>query len=291
MNTEKSIVAGIDLGPDSEKVVAYAAYMASGMGASVSLLYVLDYLLTPPPYLTSYIEDEKKREEAELSRWKDLLTASGLKTDSRIVVGRLHESFTGVIEEKRPDLLVIGFRSHMFRPSSSERLIMSLRAPMLVVRTRSDAPPVRIGSVRIRKILCPVDFSEHSKKAVSFACSYASVYGAGLTLINVIPSHIIKERLSLWNRMDDRDLERFDDLMRAESEAAISSLSRECGTEGDTEVLEGSPGEMISKFASERSFDLIVIGARGLSYLESILIGSTTEHVLKTSPCPVLVVH
>jgi len=47
---------------------------------------------------------------------------------------------------------------------------------------------------------------------------------------------------------------------------------------------------MICSAADEGAFDMIVMGASGLSYLQDILIGSTTESVLRASPCPVLVV-
>ena len=66
------ILSGIDLGPDTEKNLAYTAYFASRTGATVRLLYIIDYLLTPPAYLSSYIEEEKKREEEEMARLRGL---------------------------------------------------------------------------------------------------------------------------------------------------------------------------------------------------------------------------
>ncbi len=38
-------------------------------------------------------------------------------------------------------------------------------------------------------------------------------------------------------------------------------------------------------------YDLVVMGASGLSYIQGLLVGSTTESVLRSSPCPVLIVH
>lgn len=290
MIPDKYIVSGIDLGPESGTVVSYSAYFASGISAAVKLLYVIDYLLTPPTYLSSYIEEEKKKDERELSRWKDLLNSSGVMAEYRILLGRLHESFISVIEETRPELLVIGYKSHMFRQSSSERLIMSLRVPMLVVRRKSpDIIP--LGSVKIKKILCPVDFSENSKKVLSIARSYALMFSAELILVKIIPPPLITEKWTGWNKMEESDRARFDALMRSEAESAMAAFCKACGVEGEGEVLHGNPGEVISSLADERSCDLIVLDARGLSYLQSILTGSTIEQVLKTSPCPVLVVH
>jgi len=80
MITCRCILAAIDLGPDTEKIVAYAACFSAGTQAPVRLLYVIDYLLTPPSYLTAYIEEEKKREETEMNRWKSLLEKAGISS-------------------------------------------------------------------------------------------------------------------------------------------------------------------------------------------------------------------
>ncbi len=290
MTSRKMIVCGIDLGPATEQVVAYAAFFAGAFRVPVRLLYVIDYLLTPPTYLSSYIEEEKKKEEAAMLRWKGMLTGAGIEADTRIVLGRLHESFTAVLEDEPVELLVIGYKSHLLRPSSSERLVMSLRAPMLVIRTNAAEQP-SVGSVQIRRILCPVDFSENSRKAATLALQYARAFSAELDVINVIPSHLIKKKWMVWSNMDDEDRERFDELMRAEAASTMKTFCDGLGLEKAGEIFHGNPGEVISSLAAGRGTDLVVLGARGLSYLQGMLIGSTTEQVLKSSPCPVLVIH
>jgi nucleotide-binding universal stress UspA family protein len=71
----------------------------------------------------------------------------------------------------------------------------------------------------------------------------------------------------------------------------LSQLVKNFKLPCDGEIIQGKPDERICSAAEAGSYDMIVIGARGLSYLEGVLIGSTTEAILKTSPCPVLVVH
>jgi nucleotide-binding universal stress UspA family protein len=182
-----SIISGVDLGPDTEKNIAYTAYFASKTGATVRLLYIIDYLLTPPAYLASYIEDEKKREEKEMARLQAVMHGFAIKTETSVLLGRLHESFIKVIRETSADMLVIGYKSHLLRPSSSERLIKSLAMPMLVVRGQR-AEKASPGSVKIGKILCPVDFSANSRKALSMAKGYAELFSADLQILHVIPS-------------------------------------------------------------------------------------------------------
>jgi nucleotide-binding universal stress UspA family protein len=284
------ILSGIDLGPDTAKNIAYTAYFASKTGATVRLLYIIDYLLTPPAYLTSYIEGEKKREEKEMSRLQTLLNGFGIKTESSVMLGRLHESFMQVIRETSADLLVIGYKTHLLRPSSSERLVKSLAMPMLVLRGR-HAGNTSPGTITIRKVLCPVDFSGNSGKALSMAKGYAELFSADLHIMHVIPSHMIQERWKQWIKPQAKDRERFEREVYAETVTKFSQIRKEFNITSEGEIVHGIPGEMICSAADAGTYDMIVMGARGLSYLQDVLIGSTTESVLKASPCPVLVVH
>ncbi len=60
----------------------------------------------------------------------------------------------------------------------------------------------------------------------------------------------------------------------------------------ETGVIEaGEPDRRIVSFAKENDIDLIVMGARGLGLIKGMLIGGVTDAVLKSSPCPVLVIH
>ncbi|WP_333656520.1 universal stress protein [Dissulfurispira sp.] len=92
----------------------------------------------PPAYLVPYIEEEKRLNEEGLRKWAEKLNSLGIKTGHAIAVGRLVETFNTAIKEMNTDMLVLGHRSHMVRPSSSERMIKSLDIPMLVVRGESQ---------------------------------------------------------------------------------------------------------------------------------------------------------
>ena len=60
--------------------------------------------------------------------------------------------------------------------------------------------------------------------------------------------------------------------------------------EVESEFAEGNPVDVIMKKSKEGKFDLIIMGARGLSTLKKILVGSVSEGVIKNAPCPVLIV-
>jgi hypothetical protein len=54
---------------------------------------------------------------------------------------------------------------------------------------------------------------------------------------------------------------------------------------------QGEPHKRIVELAREKDSDLIVMGARGLGFIKGMLIGSVTDAVVKSAPCPVLVIH
>ncbi|OGW38547.1 MAG: hypothetical protein A2Y97_02865 [Nitrospirae bacterium RBG_13_39_12] len=281
----KKILAGIDFGQATEKVFSYSLYFAEALKASLTLLYVIDYLVTPPSYIFPYIDKEKRTAEKKFALLKKKLENAGIKAGSEVTVGRLHESFKTEAEKVNADMLVLGFRSHALRRSSSEKLIKGLQMPMLVVRgEKTDS--VRNDSVKIRKILCPVDFSEGSVKALSVARELKDYFFAKLDVIHVFPSHIIKKKIN--KSMDKEKVVK--ELIEHET-GRLSKILKDSGIRESGKIDEGEPYKKIISFSKEEDIDLIVIGARGLGFIKGMIIGSVTDSLLKTSPCPVIVIH
>lgn len=284
MKIEK-ILAGIDLGPDTEKVLSYASLFAKSSGASLKLLYVIDYLVTPPAYLTSYIEEEKKSAEEEFVPWDKRLKDYGVNSEFEVMVGRLNESFEAEVKKAGVDMLILGYRPHVLRRSSSEKLIRGLNMPMLAVRGEK-AESSRIGSLKIEKLLCPVDFSEVSMKALGAAKELNAIFSSKLDVIHVIPSHIIKGKMTEGKDKDKAIRELFQN-----AKDALGKFLSDSGVGKEGVIDEGEPYEKIISFSTANDIDLIVIGAHGLSLTKGTLIGSVADAVLRSSPCPVLVMH
>ena len=150
----KKILAAVDLGPDTGRITAYARWFAGVTGAEeVRLIHVLDYGLTPPAYIQPYLERERGRLEGEIAKWAKKLIDGGVKATGTLEVGRLVETFHGVLESSGAGLVILGYKSHLMRASSSERLIKSLPVPLLVVRGEKPA-----GVPDVKTILCALDF-------------------------------------------------------------------------------------------------------------------------------------
>jgi nucleotide-binding universal stress UspA family protein len=77
---------------------------------------------------------------------------------------------------------------------------------------------------------------------------------------------------------------------RATAVAGLEGLANALGIEGEALVEVGEPGPTICSVAGRDAVDVIVIGSHGHGWLQRVLIGSVSKHVLQHAPCPVLVV-
>jgi nucleotide-binding universal stress UspA family protein len=280
----KKILAGIDFEQDTEKVLSYASFLARQFDASLDLLYVIDYLITPPSYIAPYVEQEKNEALKKFTGVRDLLAKEGIQAKTEVMVGRLQESFETALRKIQADLLVLGFVTHALRRSSAEKLIKGLQMPMLVVRGRK-ADEALSGSLKVKRILCPFDFSDASEKALEIAGELQGIFSSELHIAHIIPDVINKN----IENMDSYKI-----TIHALHEHIMNNMLKvidEKGIKGIPLVDSGIPAKRIVALSEDRDIDLIVIGARGLGFIKGMLIGSVTDAVLKSSPCPVLVVH
>ena len=139
------------------------------------------------------------------------------------------------------------------------------------------------------KILVPTDFSEQSKSALSEAVEWAKLTDGEIQLVHVVG-------VSYWPRIQDSAFPEFEDLsdtLRCDARERLEALrSSAIGSRvsSKTLVLEGTPHDEIARYAHEAGIDLMVIATHGHSGLKRFLLGSTTERIVRSSPCSVLVV-
>jgi len=140
-----------------------------------------------------------------------------------------------------------------------------------------------------RKILCPLDFSRHSNRALDTACELARQNGASLTLMHayVIPSYPLPEGYVLAS--SETVAEILSKTQHAMNEARAKAVAAGV-PDVDIVMSEGAPFTEILRVARESTCDLIVIATHGRTGLKHALLGSVTEKVVRKSPCAVLVV-
>lgn len=141
---------------------------------------------------------------------------------------------------------------------------------------------------RFQKILCPVDFSEHSKAALRMARDLAREHGGRLTVLHVVEPILYPVEYGMAP-VPAEDLETT--VTRNARERLEELVKEEVGGEPvETRVVFGAAWQEICRIAEEEGFDLIVLATHGLTGLKHLLLGSVAERVVRHAPCPVLTV-
>jgi nucleotide-binding universal stress UspA family protein len=140
-----------------------------------------------------------------------------------------------------------------------------------------------------KKILCAVDFSPGSDRAVQKAEELAKALSAEVELFHAyqVPVLALPDAPVTVSPNFVADLtDRAEKLLRSASEP----LQRD-GVPVSTKLVEGVPAEAIAGRAREIGAEMIVLGTHGRSGFRRFLLGSTAERVVRISVVPVLTVH
>ena len=138
--------------------------------------------------------------------------------------------------------------------------------------------------IKIERVLIPVDGSDSSKNAAKYAAHLVNARNPKLYLLNVWEP----VNMTIGGEMAEK--------LREEEQAKSMALLEEyrkllepCGLEVELIARSGRPDYVILNVQDELDCDLIVIGSRGLSVLENVIMGSVVTRVLEGATCPVLV--
>jgi len=146
--------------------------------------------------------------------------------------------------------------------------------------------PTRID---MKRILCPVDFSEFSARALERALPLADWFDARVTALHVVP-YVMPAGPGLPYFPAPLETTK---ARREQAEANLRDFVAPFPATGeviDVRVREGDPWREIAAEVEELPADLVVMGTHGRSGFEHLLLGSVTEKVLRRAPCPVVTV-
>ena len=214
------------------------------------------------------------------------------KSGSEIIHSRsssISESLINYIAEEESDLVVAGTRGlggfkRMLLGSVSSHLVSHSPCPVLVVRK-----PEGGRKIELKRILVASDGSENASRAVALATSLARAVGGKLTFVNVVylppTSYPVDGGAGFDKAMEGLS----EDAERITIEAG--SFAKRNGVEAVTKIVDEfqSPVVAITKLARKGSYDLIVVGTRGLGGFKKLALGSVASGVVHYAHCSVLV--
>jgi nucleotide-binding universal stress UspA family protein len=293
----RRILCPTDFSEFSSRALAHAVPLARWYEAGLAAMHV--YLYLPPPTtklptLTARPRLTPETREAILGQLREFTEparAAGVPLEHLVVEGDPVDEI--VREAGRADLLVLGTHGRrgfekLMLGSVTEKVLRKSPCPVLTVPRRAPGSPPDEAPA-FKSIVCPLDFSEASHRALEYALSLAREADSRLTLLHIVeglPEVEPPERL------------RFDVLAYGESLRRIAG-DRLLGLipEGardwchpEVVVTPGKAYRGILKVAADKQADLVVMGVTGRGQIDRMLFGSTTAQVVRQAACPVLTI-
>jgi len=157
------------------------------------------------------------------------------------------------------------------------------------IRTATREPLQSESDFFIKRILVPIDFSAHSKRALRHALSLAAQFGASLHLLYVVEPTVYPADLgfgqvvypSIEEELGEKGAVELKNMIAQEIPESIKATSG---------VRTGKPHQEILLEAQEKDVDLIVVATHGHTGVEHMLFGSTAERIVRNAKCPVLTI-
>lgn len=215
-----------------------------------------------------YADKLKKELEHE-----NIETAEPILTNQETTSGIIR-----VIQEKNTGLVLLTSDDYTGEEKDTKKanikLIQKTEIPILGVKPGSSA--------EMKKILCPVDLSKNSEKALKNAISWAKIFDSQLLVLSVF------EPLTSTSVFINEGNE---DLFNEHKQFLDSFLKKTDFNDvnWNSEIRSGKPHEEITAAVHEYGADLMIMGSTGRSGIPKKIMGSVAEKMINTMPCSLVV--
>jgi nucleotide-binding universal stress UspA family protein len=209
------------------------------------------------------------------------LKARGVKAETDIRIGTVHDVISRAISRIKPDLIAMGTHGRTgidrwFLGSVTEWLMRHSPVPVLALSAKE-----RLRAPAFRRILVTTDFSEGTPDALEYAFSIAQENESRVTLLHVVND----AGMDVSTKSEDSIIES----VRTRLETFVPDEAWDwCDIRAKVEV--GNPYRMIAKVLEKEKPDLVVMNIHGKGMLDRALLGSTAERVVRSAKCPVLLI-
>jgi nucleotide-binding universal stress UspA family protein len=294
------ILCPVDFSDTARHALHHAVALAKWYHAELMLLYVHHLSAVPAgptEVMPVMVMTPAEREQLLASLRTLVATEIGESVVSRVDVleGSPAHEIVERANKTSADLIVMGTHGasgfeRLVMGSVTEKVMRKALCPVMTVPPRAPdwapVPPL------FKRILCAVDFSDCSMRALKYATSLAMEADACLTVVHIFEvegalpetwSETLTPR-SMRDELIAMERERSEKLAYAVPESARAF----CRVE--TTMASGTPYREILRIARDRRSELIVLGIHGRNAADLLFFGSTANHVVRRAVCPVLTI-
>lgn len=301
MITIRHILCPLDFSRFSRHALEQAVALAREFGAEIAALHVhagapvAEVVTAGPATLgdrSAPVAPQAVSLMRELREVADEVEAAGVTVQTLLADG---DPVAAIVEHAaawRADLIVMGTHGRtgferLLLGSVAEKVLRKAPCPVLTVPPRVSAAA---RGLTFGRILCAIDFSPASLRALEYAASLAGYQGPGVTVLNVVEllaeEHGLREDVALETPDFRAELTRA--AARRLDDAIPVAVRRRCPIR--QMVTLGKAWKEILDVAAEDCSELIVLGVQGRTTADLLLFGSTTQHIVRQATCPVLTI-
>jgi len=292
-----TVLCSIDFSELCQSAVRCSVDLSRQLGARLIVFHSIPYPRNRFQGAAVYREDEDGLHAAELAMEKINRFVGRLTSDYKPVVafGDPVEEVERVARQENAWLVVSAIRDlsglrRMFIGTVVERMARTLTRPLLTVRPGRRAaripPEARFD---LRQIVVGCDFVDATLPAIAYARELARRCRAAIHLMHSVEAPVDEDLpqapLATYRQIQEAQHERLRTRLAGllpPSEPEIAAVT--CA------LTDGHPGETLAAYASRVKADLVVVGVVPHRGMEKVLVGSTTEALLRHAPCPVMTV-
>ncbi|MBL4810322.1 MAG: universal stress protein [Phycisphaerales bacterium] len=293
MTNPKIILAATDFSPCSLVALRQAAELATKTGASLHILNVVSEKDVVQVALISSVargEIESRAIEDSKARLKETATyvLGDIKVELHSVIDHPIDAVIKTIKKINADLLVIGTFGDggPGRGASAFSTKCARRCPIDVLLVHADWPE------KMDSVMACIDFSTYSDKVAQHAAQLATYASAKLKLVHVYSNPFESSRWAGFQHDALDDLITYKDDLLMQLNRIRQRLSNNFpNLTIESELVSGVDyTKAIVARTQKDDIGLVVIGAKGRTKLSYILLGSTTEKVLRDTNNSVLTI-
>jgi nucleotide-binding universal stress UspA family protein len=296
----RRILCPVDFSRFSQHALQQATALAREFGAELTVLHAcavapvtsLAPIGAPLALEPARLGTEERRAiTAELREFIGDAGAAGRPVMTQIVEKDPVAAIVETAARWPADLIVLGTHGRsgferLLLGSVAEKVLRKAPCPVLTVPNRVLSPRQDLGFSRI---VCALDFSAASLRALDYAVSLAAPDGPGVTALHVV--ELFAEGGGMRDEvvLDTPDFRAgLIEFAQQRLRAAIRDEARRCPIA--EAVTMGKAWREILRVAADERADLIVLGVQGRTAADLLLFGSTTQHVVRQAECPVLTI-
>jgi len=300
MTQKAKLLCPLDFSHGSEFALFYANKLAETIDAEVHCVHVID----PTPYGTlmegayvssgsvqASIDRIEEHVKEEFNKTLDKYELLHLEAQGHFLHGDPAQEVIKLADELEVEYIVMathgrtGFDNWVFG-STCEKIVRLSHVPIITLKHPTDECSVKDVHVAFDRILCPLDFSDFSKKALGPATDLCRRFGATLVLAHAVDNRLEYPLLEPGLGMQSMD--------HFETDANKYLDEIASGIEGitvETLVESGNPYKVLVDIMDNDAIDFVVMTTHGYRGLTHLLLGSNAERLVKLAPCPVLTIH